>query len=313
MTRKLGDREVTEIGFGCMGLSWAYTSADEHSVDQEAILHHALDTGIQLLDTSDFYGPFTNEELIGKVLRTRRDDAVISTKGGLVPSDTAFSAHDGRPEHIRNACDGSLRRLGIDHIDLYMLHRVDPDVPLEETWGAMAELVAAGKVRNIGLCEVSVEQCIAAAEIHPVAAVQSELSIWERGALDEVLPWCHSAGAAFLAFSPLGRGFLTGTFSSKTEFRNDDFRSSNPRFSKDAMSKNQRIVDVIADVARSHNATPAQISLAWLLAIDDSVIPIPGTTKRHRIDENFAALDIRLSTTDIEMLSSIPQAVQPRY
>jgi aryl-alcohol dehydrogenase-like predicted oxidoreductase len=313
MGRSIGDSLVADIGFGCMGLSWAYAPQDGSWAEKTAVLHHALDAGVTLLDTADFYGPYINEELVGDVLRTRRDDVFVSTKGGLAASDEAFMSVNGRPEHLRTACDASLKRLGIDRIDLYQLHRVDPDVPLEESWGAMAELATAGKVRNVGLCEVSADQCRRAAAIHPVRSVQSELSIWERNALDTVLPWCRSSGAAFIAFSPLGRGFLTGTMGASTTFSNSDFRASNPRFSPEAIAQNQRVVDVIAGIARELDATAAQVALAWLLRLDPAVIPIPGTRKPERIDENMGALKITLSDDQFMRLSSVEPPSQPRY
>jgi aryl-alcohol dehydrogenase-like predicted oxidoreductase len=310
--RTIGKTPISNIGFGCMGLSWAYSPSDAPSDTKLAVLHHALDTGVQLLDTADFYGPFVNEELVGQVLQSRRAEAFVSTKGGLVASED-FMAPNGRPEHLRKSCDGSLSRLGIEQIDLYQLHRVDPGVPLEDSWGAMAELVEQGKVRNLGLCEVTVEQLDVAQRIHPVASVQSELSIWERNALDNVLPWCHRHEAAFIAFAPLGRGFLTGTIPSTTTFDDGDFRSRNPRFSAEALALNRRVIDTIGEIAAAHEATAAQIALAWLLAVDSAVIPIPGTTKPSRIDENMAARNIVLTNDEFETLSNIPMPAQPRY
>lgn len=312
VSRAIGNTTVTDIGFGCMGLSWAYSTGDSPVESKLGVLHHAVDVGVQLLDTADFYGPHVNEELVGRLLKTRRAEVFVSTKGGLVAGDD-FMAPDGRPEHLRKACEGSLTRLGVDHIDLYQLHRVDPNVPVEETWGALAELAREGKVRNLGLCEVTVAQLDLAQRIHPVASVQSELSIWVRDPLDDVLPWCHRHGSAFIAFAPLGRGFLTGTIPSSTTFDHDDFRSRNPRFSAEALSLNQPVVNAIADIARAHQASPAQIALAWLLAVDSAVIPIPGTTKISRIDENVAALDIALSPDEVETLSTVPMPAQPRY
>ncbi|GAA1009868.1 aldo/keto reductase [Acrocarpospora pleiomorpha] len=312
--RVIGTDRLPGIGLGCMGLSWAYADGiDTTEADKHALLDHALDRGIRLLDTSDFYGPHTNERLLGQVLRRRRTEAFISTKGGLVPAGDTFMGFDGRPEHLRAACDASLRRLGVDHIDLYQLHRVDPAVPLEDSWGALAELVAAGKARHIGLCEVDADQLEAAHRIHPVATVQSELSVWEKGALDAVLPWCREHGTAFIAFSPLGRGYLAGTITTGTTFTAGDFRASHPRFTVEARTENQRIVDTVTEVARRHGATPAQVAIAWLLAVDDRVIPIPGTTKRHRLDENLGALELHLDADDMTRLSSLAPPVQARY
>ncbi|KQW44997.1 aldo/keto reductase [Nocardioides sp. Root1257] len=311
MTRHIGTIAVGDIGLGCMGLTFGYTATSGEPDDPERVLDHALDSGVRLLDTSDFYGPHTNEELVGRVLRRRREDVVISTKGGLVP-DEDFMRPNGRPEHIRAACEGSLSRLGVDHIDLYQLHRTDPEVPLAETWGAMGDLVTEGKARHLGLCEVTVDQCDEAHRIHPVSSIQSELSIWERGALDQVLPWCRQHDAAFIAFSPLGRGFLTGAMSAATRFDSTDFRSRNPRFTPEALAQNQRIVDEIARIASAHEATPAQIALAWLLT-DQDVLPIPGTTKTHRIDENLGAVTVTLSGADLTALAEIVPPEQPRY
>lgn len=313
MTRFIGVDHVGEIGFGCMGLSWAYTSDGLSAIDKRALLNHALDCGVKFLDTADFYGPHTNEELVGSVVRARRADAFISTKGGLLPDAETFMRVDGRPEHIVKACDGSLVRLGIDCIDLYHLHRVDPEVPLADTWGAMADLVVAGKVRMLGLCEVTAAQCEVAAQIHPVSAVQSELSVWEQGALVEVLPWCLANDAAFIAYSPLGRGFLTGGISPSHVFDTQDFRSQNPRFTHSALSENQRIVKTIQTVAARHHATSAQVALAWLLALSDRVIPIPGTTKQARFDENLESASLALHPDDLAILSTVQPPDQSRY
>jgi aryl-alcohol dehydrogenase-like predicted oxidoreductase len=312
--RAIGTDEILGIGLGCMGLSWAYENGlDADEADKIALLDHALDLGVRLLDTSDFYGPHTNEELLGHLLRRRRDEAFVSTKGGLLPAEGAFMRFDGRPERLRAACEGSLRRLGVDHVDLYQLHRVDPGVPLEDSWGAMAGLVAAGKARHIGLCEVGVDQLDAAHRIHPVAAVQSELSVWERGALDAVLPWCRDHGSTFIAFSPLGRGFLSGTITADTTFGTGDFRASLPRFTVEARTENRRIVEAVAEVAARHGATHAQVAIAWLLAVDQTIIPIPGTTKRHRLDENLGALGLHLDADDVGRLSSLTPPAQARY
>lgn len=313
MGRLVGTQDVGELGFGCMGLSWAYASDGAPLSDKRALLNHVLDCGVRFLDTSDFYGPQTNEELIGSVVRSRRPDAFISTKGGLLPDPDKFMRVDGRPEHIAAACDGSLHRLGIDEIDLYQLHRVDPLVPLVETWGAMAELVFAGKVRMLGLCEVTAAQCDSVAEIHPVSAVQSELSVWERGALDHLVPWCEENDAAFIAYSPLGRGFLTGTLTPGTVFDSTDFRSRNPRFSPAALRENQRIVSVVQAIAEKLGATPAQVALAWALAVSPRVIPIPGTSKRHRFDENRECTTLDLGGADLKLLMRIEPPQQERY
>jgi aryl-alcohol dehydrogenase-like predicted oxidoreductase len=260
------------------------------------------------------YGPFTNEELVGRAIEGRRDEVVLATKCGLVVEDVAeyVMRNDGRPEHVREAVDASLRRLRTDFIDLYQLHRVDPEVPLEETWGAMAELVAAGKVGAIGLSEVSVSELERAQAIHPVASVQSEGSLWTRDAFAEVVPWCAEHGAAFLPFAPLGRGFLTGALAPQT-FPPGDFRKNNPRFQPAAMDANAVLVERVKAVARRHDATPAQVALAWLLAQGDHVVPIPGTKRRSRLEENAAAADVQLGAEDLAELDALPAPVGERY
>ncbi|HWK27070.1 MAG TPA: aldo/keto reductase, partial [Solirubrobacter sp.] len=236
---RIAGREVGRIGLGCMGMSWAYGAAERDEAESIATIHRALELGVVLLDTADVYGPYTNEELVGRAIAGRRDDVVLATKCGFVVRDIAEYVldRDGRPEHVRSAIEGSLRRLGTDHVDLYQLHRVDPNVPLEETWGAMAELVTQGKVRALGLSEVSVEEIERAHAIHPVASVQSEGSLWTRDAFPEVVPWCAAHDAAFLPFAPLGRGFLTGALAAQ-QFRPGDFRKNNPRFQPEAMDAN---------------------------------------------------------------------------
>ena len=302
------------IGLGCMGMTWAY-GADERDADEAiATIHRALDLGVTLLDTADMYGPFTNEALVGRAIAGRRDDFFVATKCGLVveDADEYVLSKDGRPEHVREAVDGSLRRLGIDVIDLYQLHRVDPEVPLEETWGAMAELVAAGKVRSLGLSEVSVEEIERAHAIHPVASVQSEGSLWTRDAFAEVVPWCAEHGAAFLPFAPLGRGFLTGALSPQN-FPPGDFRKNNPRFQPEAMDANAALVAPVKAVAARHDATPAQVALAWLLAQGEHIVPIPGTKRRSRLGENAGAGSLTLSAEDLAELDALPAAVGNRY
>lgn len=248
---------------------------------------------------------------MGRALVGRRDEAVLATKVGLVLKPGFAYSRDGRPEHVRAAIDASLQRLGVDHVDLYQLHRVDENVPLEETWGAMAETVAAGKARCIGLSEVTVDELTRAHAIHPVATLQSELSLWTRGALDDVLPWCAAHGAGFLPFAPLGRGFLTGALAAvPTE---GDFRSNNPRFTPEAMTANTRIVDGVRVVAERLGATPAQVALAWVLAQGPSVVPIPGTRRPERVDENAGAARLVLSSADLAALDALPPAVGSRY
>lgn len=313
--RLLGELEVSAIGLGCMPMSWAYNVAEADPAEVEATLHRAVDLGITLLDTADVYGPFTNEEIIREyVVRAGlRDRVVIATKGGLVPIDATSYGRDGSPDHMREACDASLQRLGIDTIDLYQLHRVDPDVPLEETWGAMAELVAAGKVRYLGLSEATTAEIIAADAIHPVSSVQSELSLWtDENVVNGVLELTQERGIGFLAYCPLGRGFLTGAVTPDT-IGDGDFRSANPRFTPEAMQANAAIVDGVRAVAEPHDATPAQVALAWVLAQGPHVVPIPGTKRRRWLEENAASVDIMLSDRDLADIAALPRSVAPRY
>jgi aryl-alcohol dehydrogenase-like predicted oxidoreductase len=302
---------VGPIGLGCMGMSWAYGATERDDAQSIAVLHRALDLGVTLIDTADAYGPFTNEELVGRGLKGRRDEAVLATKVGLVVQDGAMT-RDGRPEHVREGIDASLRRLQTDHVDLYQLHRVDDAVPLEETWGAMAELVAQGKVRHLGLSEVDVAQLETAHAIHPVTTLQSELSLWTRDALDAVLPWCQEHGVGFLPFSPLGRGFLTGTIVPGS-FGSEDFRSRNPRFTDEAMTANAAIVSAVQAVAARHEATAAQVALAWVLALGEHVVPIPGTKKVHYLEQNAAAAGLVLTAQDQAELAALPAPVGTRY
>jgi aryl-alcohol dehydrogenase-like predicted oxidoreductase len=302
------------IGLGCMGMTWAYGATERDEAESIATIHRALELGVNLLDTADMYGPYTNEELVGRAISGHRDQAVLATKCGLVVEDAAeyVLGRNGRPEHVREAIDGSLRRLRTDFVDLYQLHRVDPEVPLEETWGAMAELVAAGKVRALGLSEVSVAELERAHAIHPVASVQSEGSLWTRDAFAEVVPWCREHGAAFLPFAPLGRGFLTGQLQPQ-KFPPGDFRKNNPRFQPEAMDANLALVERVRAVAARHEATPAQVALAWLLAQGEHVIPIPGTKRRSRLEENAAAADLVLTPDDLAELDALPAPVGARY
>jgi aryl-alcohol dehydrogenase-like predicted oxidoreductase len=306
--------QVGEIGLGCMPMSWAYVGVATSDDESIRVIHRALDLGVTLLDTADCYGPFTNEDLVGRALEGHRDRAVLATKAGLVvgPSGGYPMQNDARPEHIRDAADGSLRRLRTDAIDLYQLHRVDPDVPLEESWGTMAELVAAGKVRALGLSEANVEQIERAHAIHPVASVQSEFSLWFRERLDDVVPWCAANDVAFIPFSPLGRGFLTGAIvEAKVDPR--DFRSTLPRFARVAVEANQAIIRHIRVVADRHDATPGQIALAWVLAQGPHIVPIPGTRRLRHLEENAAAAQIRLTPEDLAELAQLPEVTGPRY
>jgi aryl-alcohol dehydrogenase-like predicted oxidoreductase len=314
-TRILGRSglQVGAIGLGCMGMSWAYGQVE----DQEGItvIHRAIDLGCTLIDTSDVYGPFTNETLVGKALKGRRDEVVLATKCGLVVTDmeTRTIGRNGRPEHIKAACDASLERLGVEVIDLYQLHRVDPEVPVEDSIGAMAELVQAGKVRFIGMSEVDVPTMERANKVYPITSLQSELSLWTRDPLPEILPWCEANDVAFIPFSPLGRGFLTGKISSDSTFGSKDFRSTLPRFKPEALEQNQVIVDKVGEVAERLGVTKSQVAIAWVLAQGEQLVPIPGTKRLSYLEENVAAADVKLSPEDLAELNSLPAPVGTRY
>ncbi|MFG2333244.1 aldo/keto reductase [Streptomyces sp. NPDC048604] len=318
-TTALGRGEATEIGvvgLGCMGMSWGY---DERGRDERTSIeavHRAVDLGCTLIDTADQYGPFTNEELVGRAIKGRRDELVLATKGGLVVDDPAtFRSHrDGRPEHLRSACEASLRRLGVDHVDLYQLHRVDEEVPLEETWGAMAELVAEGKVRALGLSEVTVEEIERASAVHPVASVQSELSLWSREPLaDGVLEHCTREGIVFVAYAPLGRGFLAGRYRTPQDLPAVDGRHSIPRFQPEALAANQAVVDPVRKVAERRGVTAAQVSIAWVLAQGEGVVALAGTKNPRRVAENAAAQGLTLTPGDLAELAALPAAAGTRY
>ena len=303
-----------------MTMTWAYGSRDR--AESIATIRRAMELGVTLFDTADVYGPFTNEELVGEALQENRDRIILATKCGLIVPDpkdyhqdaSKFSiTPNGRPEHVRAACEDSLRRLRTDFIDLYQLHRVDPKVPIEESVGEMAKLVSEGKIRFIGLSECTVEQLERAQRVHPITSVQSELSLWTRDPLVEVLPFCKKHQVGFLPFSPLGRGFLTGDINRSTRFSKDDFRSILPRFQAEALATNLRIVDGIKEVASRHLATPAQIALAWVLAQGEQVVPIPGSSKQSHLEQNVEAAMIRLSSEDLAKLDALPAPVGSRY
>ncbi|MFI6943898.1 aldo/keto reductase [Streptomyces sp. NPDC050418] len=296
---------VSRLGLGTMGMSFGY---DPHGWDDDAslqVIHKALDLGVTLIDTADAYGPFTNEQLVGRALAGRRDQAVLSTKGGLVVDENGLGLN-GSPEHLKSAVDASLERLGVDHIDLYFLHRVDPNVPLEESWGALGEQVAAGKIRALGLSAVTVDQVKAAQAVHPVAAVQSEASLFTRDAFADVIPFTKEQGIAFMPFSPLGRGLLTGSFAKPSDLPKDDWRSTQPRFTEEAFLHNKAIVDVVRGIAERHDATPAQVALAWLIAQGEYVIPIPGTKNESRLVQNAGAAAVELTAADLTELDALP-------
>jgi aryl-alcohol dehydrogenase-like predicted oxidoreductase len=313
--------EVGVIGLGCMGMTYRYdTAAPRDDATSIAVIRQALDLGATLIDTADVYGPFTNEELVGRALAGgHRARAVLATKVGLIdsgiPDESGVTkvSTNGRPDHVRSSIDDSLRRLGTDHVDLYQLHRVDPEVPLEETWGAMAETVAAGKARRVGLSEVSVQQIKQAQALHQVASVQSEMSLWTRDALGEVLPYCQEQGIAFLPYAPLGRGFLAGRFSSFDELPQDDVRRTMPRFQQDALRANLEIVGRARELAERTGHTPAQVALAWLVAQGRYVVPIPGTKTLKYLADNAAAGDAELSPADLAELDALPAPEGSRF
>lgn len=304
--RRLGREgpSVSAVGLGCMGMSDFYgTADDERSV---ATIHRALDRGINFLDTADAYGPFTNERLVGRAIRDRRDEAVVATKFAYVRSDEgAFVGIDGRPEYVRKACDASLQRLGVDAIDVYYQHRVDPATPIEETVGAMAELVKAGKVRHLGLSEAAPATIRRAHAVHPIAALQTEYSLWSRDPEKELLATCRELGIAFVAYSPLGRGFLTGRFRSPADLASTDWRRQNPRFQDENLRKNLAIVARVEELARAKGCTSAQLALAWLLSRGPDVIPIPGTTRAERVDENADAVQVSLPPDELASLDAL--------
>ena len=300
------------IGLGCMGMNHAYGPGDE--TESIATIHRALDRGVTLLDTAEIYGPYTNEELVGKAIRERRDGVVLATKFGFVPGAKSMQL-DGSPANARRAAEGSLRRLGVDVIDLYYLHRKDPAVPIEETVGAMKELVEAGKVRFLGLSEVGAETIRRAHKVHPISAVQSEYSLWERGIEESILPAMRELGVGLVPFSPLGRGYLTGAFQSSSVFGAADFRRNLPRFDDEHLAANQRLVDTVKAVAGRHQgATPAQVALAWVLAVAPDAVPIPGTKRRKYLEDNLGAVNVHLTAEDMADLNRLASiAVGDRY
>ena len=304
---KLRDLDVARIGLGAMGMSSAYTGAGTDDDQSVGTIHRALDLGITLIDTAEVYGPYTNEELVGRAIRGRRDQVVLATKFGLI-SHTGRQGADSSPASIRTAVEGSLKRLGTDYIDLYYQHRVDPGTPIEETVGALSELVAQGKIRHIGLSEAGPDTIRRAHAVHPVTAVQSEYSLFTRDPEARVLPVLRELNIGFVPFSPLGRGFLTGTIRSTDQFDPTDFRNDNPRFSEENFQHNLRLADEVAAVAAQIGSTPAQVALAWLLAQGDDIAPIPGTRRLARVEENAGADHIRLTDEQLAKLTSLPPA-----
>ncbi|MEU2242167.1 MULTISPECIES: aldo/keto reductase [Streptomyces] len=322
--------DVGAIGLGCMPMNWAYSRSQQRGDRSLRTVHAALDAGVSLLDTADMYGPFTNELLVGRVLKERRAEAFVSTKCGLLVGDGGERRHvvaNGRPGYVRRACDASLRRLQTDVIDLYQLHRADPEVPVEETWGAMAELVSAGKVRALGLCAVgtrsarrgatgvnrdgyegTIRQLERIQQVFPVAAVEAELSVWSPEALVRLLPWCAARGVGFLAAMPLGNGFLTGTLTPGGGFEEDDPRARHPRFTAEMMAANQPLVAGLRRVAARHGAevTPAQVALAWVLGRGPHVVPVPGAKRERWVVENARAAGLRLTAGDLAEIAALP-------
>ncbi len=316
--RSLGSQGLTVSaqGLGCMGMSEFYGATDEN--EAIATIHHALELGVTLLDTADMYGPFKNEKLVGQAIADRREEVVLATKFGVVrdADDPTRRGINGRPDYVHGACDGSLRRLGTDHIDLYYQHRVDPDVPIEETVGAMAELVEAGKVRFLGLSEAAAETIRRAHGVHPISALQSEYSLWSRDIEDEVLPAIRELGIGLVAYSPLGRGFLTGQIKSPDDLEEGDFRRSNPRFQGENFKRNLELIDRVRQVAGEHECTPGQLALAWVLHQGQDVVPIPGTKRRAYLEQNVGATEVLLSEEDLHRIDEVAPlgaAVGDRY
>ncbi|RAP59155.1 aldo/keto reductase [Oleiagrimonas sp. MCCC 1A03011] len=305
--RTLGSKgpEVSAIGLGCMGMSEFYGAHDD--AESTRVIHHALDAGLNFLDTADVYGPHTNEVLVGKAIRDRRNAVFLATKFGIVrdPDDPTKRGVSGRPEYVRASCEASLKRLGVDHIDLYYQHRVDPDTPIEETVGAMADLVKEGKVLYLGLSEAAEATIERAHAVHPITAVQSEYSLWTRDPENGVLQTCQRLGIGFVPYSPLGRGFLTGAIQRPDDFDDDDYRRHNPRFQGENFQRNLTLVDKVAELARDKNCAPAQLALAWVLAQGEHIVPIPGTKRIQYLDQNIGALDVALSAEELATVDAV--------